>query len=97
MLTAALLTIVVAAAVGVCGWVDMLGDRLWLVAGAGAAMVALFGVQAMLPNPVPSAERSFPIYFVGTFVVALALNIIALFVGRAVKRRQVSGNPPQQH
>jgi hypothetical protein len=47
MLTAALLMIVVSAAVGVCGWVDMLGDRLWLVAGAGAAMVALFGVQAM--------------------------------------------------
>ena len=97
MLTAVFLMIVVAAAVGVCGWVDMLGDRLWLVAGAGAAMVALFGAQAMLPNPVPSAERSFPIYVVGIFLVAFTLNIIAIFVGRAVKRRQASGDPPQQH
>ena len=34
MLTAALLMIVVAAAVGVCGWVDMLGGRLLVGGGS---------------------------------------------------------------
>jgi hypothetical protein len=87
MIGVVLLMIAVAAAVGVGAWVDMI-DRIWLVAGVGAAMVALFGVQSMLPNPTTEAGRSFPIWFVGTFLVALTLNVIAVFVGRAVKRRQ---------
>jgi hypothetical protein len=94
MIGIALLMIAVAAAVGVCAWVDMV-DRIWLVAGAGAAMVALFGIQSMLPNPTAEAARSFPIWFVGTFLVALTLNIIAVFIGQAVKRRQGSGSPQQ--
>jgi hypothetical protein len=89
MLTAAFLMLLVAAAMGVCGWVDMV-DRIWFIAGVGAAMVALFSVFSMLPLPTAAAERSFPIWFVGTFLVALTLNVIAVFVGRAVKRRQDS-------
>jgi NADH:ubiquinone oxidoreductase subunit 6 (subunit J) len=94
MIGVALLMIAVAAAVGVCAWVDMV-DRIWLVAGVGAAMVALLGVQTMLPGPTTEAARYFPIWFVGTFLVALTLNIVAVFVGRAVKRRQDSGSPQQ--
>ena len=89
MLAAAFLMLLVAAAMGVCGWVDMV-DRIWFIAGVGAAMVALFGVYSMLPLPTVAAERSFPIWFGGTFLVALALNVTAVFVGRAVKRRQDS-------
>jgi hypothetical protein len=92
MIGVALLMIAVAIAVGVCGWVDMV-DRIWLVAGVGAPMVALFGIQAMLPNPTDEAARSFPIWFVGTFLLALTLNVAAVFIGRAVRRRQ--GNPQQ--
>jgi hypothetical protein len=95
MLTAALLMLLVAAALGVCGWVDMI-DRIWFIAGIGAAMVALFSVGTMLPYPTREAERSFPLWFVSTFLVALALNIIAVFVGRAVKRRQDSSSPSQR-
>ncbi len=94
MVGVALLMIAVAAAVGVCAWVGMV-DRIWLVAGVGAAMVALFGVQAMFSNPTAEAARSFPIWFVGAFLVGLSLNIAAVFVGRAVKRRQGSGSPQQ--
>jgi hypothetical protein len=87
MIAVVLLTLLVAAALGVCGWVDMI-DRIWLIAGAGAAMVALFAI------PTRGAERTFPYWFVGAFLVALTLNVTAVFVGRAVKRRQES--PPQQ-
>jgi len=87
MIGVALLMIAVAAAVGVCTWVDMV-DRIWLVAGAGAAMVALFGIQTLLPNSTAAAARSFPIWFVGVFLLALTLNIIANFVARTVKLRQ---------
>ena len=93
VLAIALLMLLVAVALGVCGWVDMI-DRIWFMAGIGAAMVALFSVYTMLPLPTAAAEQSFPIWFVGTFLVALALNVIAVFVGRAVKRRQAS-SPPQ--
>ena len=89
MLTVVLLMLLVAAAMGVCGWVDMI-DRIWLIAGAGAAMVALFGVFSMLPLPTAAAARSFPIWYGGTFLAALALNVTAVFVGRAMKRRQDS-------
>ena len=92
MLTAVVLMLLVAAAMGVCGWVDMI-DRIWLIAGAGAAMVALFGVASMLPFPTAAAARWFPIWYSGTFLAALALNITAVFVGRAMKRRQDSRPP----
>ena len=91
--TAALLMILVAAAVGVCGWVGGI-DRIWFIAGVGAAMMALFTAGAMLPHPTVAAARAFPYWFLGAFLVALALNVIAVFVGQAVKRRQES--PPQQ-
>jgi hypothetical protein len=58
MIGIALLMIAVSAAVGVCAWVDMV-DRIWLVAGVGAAMVALFGIQSMLPNPTPRRPRDY--------------------------------------
>jgi hypothetical protein len=93
LLTAALLMILVAAAVGVCGWVGGI-DRIWFIAGVGAAMVALFTAGAMLPHPTTAASQSFPYWFLGAFLAALALNVIAVFVGRAVKRRQES--PPQR-
>ena len=89
MLTVVLLMLLVAAAMGVCGWVDMI-DRIWLIAGAGAAMVALFGVFSMLPLPTAATDRSFLIWYGGTFLAALALNVTAVFVGRAMKRRQDS-------
>jgi CDP-diglyceride synthetase len=89
ILTIALLMLLVAAALGVCGWVDMI-DRIWFIAGVGAAMVALFSVYTMVPLPTREAEQSFPFWFVGTFLVALALNIVAVFLGRAVKRHQDS-------
>jgi CDP-diglyceride synthetase len=92
MIAVVLLMLLVAAALGVCGWVDMI-DRIWLIAGAGAAMVALFAMFTLFPVPARGAERSFPYWFVGTFLVALALNVIAVFVGRAVKRRQESPRP----
>jgi len=63
MIGVALLMIAVAAAVGVCTWVDM-------------------------PNSTAAAARSFPIWFVGVFLLALTLNIIANFVARTVKLRQ---------
>jgi hypothetical protein len=94
MFTAALLMIIVAVALGVCGWVDMI-DRIWFIAGIGAAMVALFSVQVILPLPTRAAEQSFPYWFLGIFLVALALNIIAVFVGRAVKRHQDSSSVRQ--
>ena len=93
MIAVVVLMLLVAAAVGVCGWVDMI-DRIWLIAGASAAMVALFSVGTMLPHPTRAAAQSFPYWFLGTFKTALTLNVIAVFVGRAVKRRQES--PPQQ-
>jgi len=93
MLTAALLMIIVAAAVGVCGWVGGI-DRIWFIAGVGAAMVALFTAGAVLPHPTVAASQSFPYWFLGAFLVALTLNVIAVFVGRAVKQRQES--PPQR-
>jgi hypothetical protein len=93
MIAVVLLTLLVAAALGVCGWVDMI-DRIWLIAGAGAAMVALFAMFTLFPIPTRGAERTFPYWFVGAFLVALTLNVTAVFVGRAVKRRQES--PPQQ-
>jgi hypothetical protein len=95
LFTAALLMIIIAVAVGVCGWVGGI-DRIWFIAGVGAAMVALFSVQAILPHPTAAASRSFPYWFLGAFVVALALNVIAVFVGRAVKRQQDSSSPPQR-
>jgi|SRR5262245_5584638 len=93
LLTATLLMILVAAAVGVCGWIGGI-DRIWFIAGVGAAMVALFTAGAMLPHPTAAASRSFPYWFLGAFMVALSLNVIAVFIGRAVKRRQE--RPPQR-
>jgi hypothetical protein len=93
LFTAALLMVIIAVAVGVCGWVGGI-DRIWFIAGVGAAMVALFSVQVILPHPTTAAAQSFPYWFLGAFLVALALNVIAVFVGRAVKRRQES--PPQR-
>jgi len=93
MLTAVLLMIIIAAAVGVCGWVGGI-ERIWFIAGVGAAMVALFTVGAILPYPTAGASQSFPYWFLGAFLVALALNTTAVFVGRAVRRRQES--PPQR-
>ena len=95
MLTAALLMVIVAAAVGVCGWVGGI-DRIWFIAGVGAAMVALFSVQVILPRPTTAAAQSFPYWFLGAFLAALALNVIAVFVGRAVKRYHDSGSTPQR-
>src|SRR4030095_9085350 len=95
LFTAVLLMIIIAVAVGVCGWVGGI-DRIWFIAGVGAAMVALFSVGTLLPYPTRVAERSFRWWFVCTFLVALALNIIAVFVGRAVKRRQDSSSPSQR-
>jgi len=71
--TAALLMILVAAAVGVCGWVGGI-DRIWFIAGVGAAMMALFTAGAMLPHPTVAAARAFPYWFLGAFLVALALQ-----------------------
>lgn len=95
LFTAALLMIIVAAAVGVFGWVGGI-DRIWFIAGLGAAMVALFSVQAILPHPTTAAAQSFPYWFLGAFLVSLTLNVIAVFIGRAVKRHQDSSSPPQR-
>jgi len=95
LFTAVLLMIIIAVAVGVCGWVGGI-DRIWFIAGVGAAMVALFSVGIVLPYPTREAEQSFPLWFVGAFLVALALNIIAVFAGRAVNRYQDSSSPPQR-
>jgi len=86
LFTAALLMIIIAVAVGVCGWVGGI-DRIWFIAGVGAAMMALFTAGAMLPRPTVAASQSFPYWFLGAFVVSLALNVIAVFVGRAAARQ----------
>lgn len=96
MLTVALFMIVVAAGAGVCAWVDAL-DRIWLVAGAGAAMVALLAAfQAIPQTSFATGEQDFRTWFIATFLVGITLNGPAAPVGRTIRRRRSRGDAPRQ-
>ena len=79
-----ILMLVFAAGIGVCAWTDAL-ERIWLVAAAAAVIVALGAAFFTLPSPPSTNAEDVRSRFI--MAVAGTLNVIAVLVGRALKRR----------
>jgi hypothetical protein len=91
MIGVTILALVFAAGIGVCAWTDAL-ENIWLVAAAAAVIVALGA--AFFTLPAPPLTEDVRTRFIVAALIAGALNVVAVLVGRALKRRQVSKRSP---